>query len=752
MAADDRKAWRDEVAEEMIRQIEAGTAPWQKPWTAGVFGQGPFNPVSGKPYRGINSLWLDMRGHEDPRWLTYRQAQSLGAQVRQGERSTTIEYWQWTERRPVLDAAGKPVLDGDNKQRYEETRLQRPKVFYAKVFNASQIDGLEPYKAPEPTFEPLAAAERIFATSGVKIHFDQSDRAFYSPVRDSIHQPPRAAFRDAYEFYATALHELGHATGHKSRMDREFGPFGTEVYAREELRAEMASYMVGRELGIGHYPERHASYVASWLKVLKDDKALLFQAARDAERIATWLQDPEKRQEIEQEMKAQRQGAKMDQAQDQQNEPVAGDVQRQPKIWLQVPFGDKEAAKAAGARWDRQHKSWYVREGHDLDAVKQWRTASPAVATTVDPVQAFGAFLADQGVVLKDAPIMDGKWHRAALEDDKPGATSAAYRGFLDGRPNGQLQNHKSGEKPKWIADGEMATPADREALRVQAEAQRVARAKELEATRAQAAAQAERIWSEVAEFKNTHGHRGYLGAKGVGAYGIRNDEGGLYVPMRDIDGKLHSLQTIHDDGTKSFLKNGRMKGLMHIIDPKEELGRHDPGVGENTRARTGDIKPNTVFVAEGYSTAASLHEITGRPTIAAFNAGNLHDVAKAVQGRYPNAHIVIAADNDHKLEGKPIGNVGLLKAGTAAASLGVDVIAPNLSAADKVQGLTDWNDLHRRRGPDFVLHEIRAQLKDQQIRYDKFVREVERDVVNKHRSPSLLGRAVQKAREGLGL
>src|SRR3546814_1677668 len=107
---------------------------------------GPFNPTSGKPYRGINRIWLDMQGHEDPRWLTYDQATAAGAQVRKGERSTTVEYWKWTERQPVRDAAGNAVLDDDGRQVHPESQLTRPKVFYARVFNAEKIDGLAPSK------------------------------------------------------------------------------------------------------------------------------------------------------------------------------------------------------------------------------------------------------------------------------------------------------------------------------------------------------------------------------------------------------------------------------------------------------------------------------------------------------------------------------------------------------------------------------------------------------------------------------
>ena len=254
----EKMTFRQNVAEEMLSHIEAGTAPWQKPWQPNVAFQPPFNPVTGKAYRGINNWWLELQGHEDPRWMTYRQAEGLGAQVRKGETGTSIEYWQWTEREKVLGPDGSPIRDGNGKEQY---RNERPKVFYARVFNAEQIDGLEPLQRPELKFEPIEAAEKVIANIETPIHHDQADSAHYLPGVDTIHMPVREAFPNAYEYYSTLLHEAGHSTGHTSRLDRDYGPFGSEKYAVEELRAEMASYMVSREIGLGHYPDRHAGYV-----------------------------------------------------------------------------------------------------------------------------------------------------------------------------------------------------------------------------------------------------------------------------------------------------------------------------------------------------------------------------------------------------------------------------------------------------------------------------------------------------------
>lgn len=314
--------WRQHVADEMIRLIEQGTAPWQKPWAAGVVGHNQHNPTSDRAYRGINALWLEAQGHSDPRWLTFKQAREMGAQVRGGEKATQVEYWKWTEKRPVLAEGGVPVLDDNNKMKYETVKLQRPQVFYANVFNAEQIDGLEPFKAPEPSFEPIEAAEKLLTVGGVKIQHDQRDKAFYQPSRDQIHLPDKSSFTDAYEYYATAMHELGHATGHSSRLHRDFGPFGSEVYAKEELRAELTSYIVARDLGLGHFPDRHASYLENWVKAIKEDRNVLFQAARDAEQIVLWIKEPELRPTLERSAQDKRKAVKMERT-DQEKEQLA---------------------------------------------------------------------------------------------------------------------------------------------------------------------------------------------------------------------------------------------------------------------------------------------------------------------------------------------------------------------------------------------------------------------------------------------
>lgn len=290
---DKKKPFAEQVAENLIKQLEAGTAPWQKPWQPGQSNFMPMNPTTGKRYKGINALHLMAKGHDDPRWMTYNQANSLDAQVKKGEKGTTVQYWKFTEERDKVDEQGKPVLDDKGKQVKETVKLERPRVFFATVFNAEQIDGLPAYIKPEQPdnkWTPVERAEMILEASGAVIKHNGGDRAFYRPSTDSIHLPDKSQFPTADNYYATALHELGHWTGHPTRLDRDLGhPFGSEMYAKEELRAEIASMILGDELGIGHDPGQHAAYVKSWIRALKDDPNEIFRAAADAEKIQDFV-------------------------------------------------------------------------------------------------------------------------------------------------------------------------------------------------------------------------------------------------------------------------------------------------------------------------------------------------------------------------------------------------------------------------------------------------------------------------------
>jgi antirestriction protein ArdC len=215
--------------------------------------------------------------------------------VRGAERGTQIQYWKFTDQVPVKDANGRPILDAEGNKVCRTVDIHKPRVFSAVVFNAEQIDSLPHLEVKAPDWDRHKRAEAVLKASDVEIRHDQADRAFYRPATDKIHLPSRDSFESADTFYSTALHELSHASGHPSRLDRDLAhPFGSVGYAKEELRAEIASLMIGDELGIGHDPGQHAAYVKSWVQVLKEDPKEILRASRDADKIAGYVLGLEK--------------------------------------------------------------------------------------------------------------------------------------------------------------------------------------------------------------------------------------------------------------------------------------------------------------------------------------------------------------------------------------------------------------------------------------------------------------------------
>jgi len=303
--------FRQEVTNGIIRLLEQGVAPWQKPWHPGATALGmPMNPTTEKTYRGGNALHLMAtglrKGYGDPRWMTYKQASERGWQVRKGEKGTQIEFWEMKPgsdrtrlHRPEDRGEGRGTTD-DGPDR-DKTRLIH-RVY--TVFNAQQMDGIPAYVPRQHSpFEAVQAGEQILENSGAQVIHDQADRAFYHRAQDRIHLPPKEAFRNAAGYYGTALHELAHWSGHPSRLNRptltESYRFGDANYAREELRAELASVFLAAERGIPHDPEQHAAYVDTWIQALQQDKHEIFRAAHDASAITDYLLALERERAVE---------------------------------------------------------------------------------------------------------------------------------------------------------------------------------------------------------------------------------------------------------------------------------------------------------------------------------------------------------------------------------------------------------------------------------------------------------------------
>ncbi len=326
---------RQEITDRFVAALEQNRIPWERPWENLQHGA-PRNMASGKPYHGGNQMLLLMtqmdNSYADPRFGTVKQINELGGRVKKGEHGHPVELWKnepfwerrdvtvtmnghpvkvFDQRGPAVDVGSladkKPTMltsikdlkishKGQDLSWQEAHNLDRVVSKTYVVFNAEQCSGLnlEPLPVPDNTVQPIERGEKLMQVM-VKdgVAFKQHAEAFYSPTKDEIYLPPHEAFKTQEGYYGTALHEIGHATGAAQRMNREGitggHRFGSEEYAKEELRAELFSTFMAAETGIPHDEEQHKAYVQSWAEVLKKDKNELFRAASEAGKAADYV-------------------------------------------------------------------------------------------------------------------------------------------------------------------------------------------------------------------------------------------------------------------------------------------------------------------------------------------------------------------------------------------------------------------------------------------------------------------------------
>lgn len=293
---------RKAMVDQLLAFIESNPTAWEAGWYK--VGGAPRNGKTGKNYNGLNALWLyllaENKGYTDPRWVTYQQAKDLKASVKAGEKSSNVFYWSWYDKKTKKPFDEETVKDmsKDERQKYLDENV-RPVLKYYQVFNASQCNNFPKLDAEQqemPADERArqnATIESIIANSAAPVYYDGGNRAYYSPGQDSIHLPEIKRFHTMQDYYATALHEIAHSTGHASRLNREMiSIFGTSDYAKEELRAELASVFMQLDYDIsveGKHFENHAAYLQSWLKSVRDDQKEFFAAVTDAEKISQYV-------------------------------------------------------------------------------------------------------------------------------------------------------------------------------------------------------------------------------------------------------------------------------------------------------------------------------------------------------------------------------------------------------------------------------------------------------------------------------
>lgn len=288
---------REEMINSFIDCLKKDTIPWHMAWST----DRPVNAVTNTRYRGINKMWLSfiqkMEGWEDPRWCTFKQAQTQGWKIKPGSKGTRVEFWSLydtEEKRKLTQREAKQLSDELTLEEFKNRVKPISNVY--TVFNGEQIDGIPKYE--EKTYElntEELLQKRDTLLKNMNVDFSEGgDKAFYNPSRDRITLPEMNRFETEYDYMATLLHEAGHATGHISRLNRDMtGVFGSPEYAKEELRAEIASAFTAQELGLDYeqneHMENHEAYVQNWIDVLENEPNELFAAIKDAEKISDYL-------------------------------------------------------------------------------------------------------------------------------------------------------------------------------------------------------------------------------------------------------------------------------------------------------------------------------------------------------------------------------------------------------------------------------------------------------------------------------
>ena len=270
------------ITDRFVEQLKKGTVPWQKPWF------GVQNMVSRKQYRGINALLLGSAEFQSPFWVSFKQALDLGGHIKKGEKSTPVIYYKLFDRH---DEAGNAIIRGDGRA------ARVPFIRWANVFNLDQTEGITPPAITngQSTGQSLDKAAEIVVNAKLCPIHHTGFAALYSPQDDIIRMPPRSSFRSPEDYHLTLFHEMTHATGHSSRLDREGitqpAKFGSERYSKEELIAELGAAFLSNEAGIltSLQFENSSAYLGSWIQKFQNDPRMIISAASQAQRGADFV-------------------------------------------------------------------------------------------------------------------------------------------------------------------------------------------------------------------------------------------------------------------------------------------------------------------------------------------------------------------------------------------------------------------------------------------------------------------------------
>jgi len=281
-----KKSVYEIITEQIINKLEQGVVPWHCPWNK--HDMNPTNLISNKSYNGLNIFLLAMQGYESQYWLSYKQAKSVGGNVKKGEKVSILTFWNINESK-------------DKEGEKKEYAILK----YYRVFNIEQCENIDHKRVEEERkkienfevidFSPIVSAESIassYKKSPEVKH--QGQRACYNKVSDLILMPNKNTFHNEQEYYSTLFHEMGHSTGHKNRLNRDtlenFAAFGDPVYSKEELVAEFCASFLSAEAGIlNHTVENSAAYIKGWSKKLRSNPKIIIEASRYGRHAAEYI-------------------------------------------------------------------------------------------------------------------------------------------------------------------------------------------------------------------------------------------------------------------------------------------------------------------------------------------------------------------------------------------------------------------------------------------------------------------------------
>ena len=634
--------YRKNVSENLARLAREGKAPWQH----GVGGADGFpfdkprNPFSEKLFNCINSIILmaEMieRGSDDPRFMSLHDflhktdyTKDIDCSIRDDAEPVKLEYWFRKSEHEVLDSDGRQTFNSDGTVAVKTIKFDPPEVTSIIVFHGADVDGLPPYEKDSrpgidvfiggdpdrhPMDDLLFYATEVCKKCGIDVVYDQSEKSFYDKEVSIIHLLPK----DDYSNWSACANSMIYhmAEGVLDKMG---------VVENIDLRAQIildftSSQIRGNEAVEFIDIQDHADFIEA-------DHNAIFRAAANVSQAIEWAIDPERRQDIERDI------------QDDLRRVAGGlDLHVDERLFLSADFYEKEELIeiVPDAEFDHYLKSWYVPKDTDPALIAKWDTLEMVKGDFKDtPVmKEFAAFIEEQGLkVGSEGPIMDGRWHKIPFgsEEGRPGGQ---YRGFLDcSCINGEVISKETGDNKvaSWVFTGEALNPNDIAEARQKWEDRRVERDDSQAEQHRKVLATAYDVMSRESTIDASiaHPHDWGKWQRPAIGYNIKKNSktGEFMIGAYDIDGNLQSIFYTESGSKGHFLRGSNPKGCFHAIDPDDKIGK-DP-----------------VIVVKDYWSAASVHEATGRPVIAALDEDNIEPVVRALRVRYQDSDIVIVKD-----------------------------------------------------------------------------------------------------------